>query len=102
LAPEYDLNVQARIPVALCAIHNFTAKYDSNEASLPESTPSGCDDSQDHVESTGVEPERSSDTVVNRDHIAEMMWQGYQHTRAERGEVDFDPNYESFDDHDDN
>ncbi|KAG2042889.1 hypothetical protein BDR03DRAFT_844372, partial [Suillus americanus] len=28
LPPEYKMDVQARIPVALCALHNFICRYD--------------------------------------------------------------------------
>ena len=31
LAPEYTLHIQARIPAALCAIHNFIIKHDPAE-----------------------------------------------------------------------
>jgi hypothetical protein len=31
LAPEYNLEIQARIPAALCAIHNFICIHDSDE-----------------------------------------------------------------------
>jgi hypothetical protein len=101
LAPEYNFNIQARIPAALCAIHNFNAKYDSNKASLPENAPGGFDDCHDRVKSARVEPERASDTSVDRDQIAEMMWRGYQQTYPEMGEVDFDTNDELLDGDDD-
>jgi hypothetical protein len=74
LAPEYNFNIQARIPAALCAIHNFNAKYDSNKVLLPENTLGGFDNCHDRVKSAGVEPERASDTSVDHDQIAEMMW----------------------------
>jgi hypothetical protein len=100
LAPEYNFNIQARIPAALCAIHNFNAKYDSNKVLLPENTLGGFDNCHDRVKSAGVEPERASDTSVDHDQIAEMMWWGYQQTYTEMGEVDFDPNDKSLDGND--
>ncbi|KIN99020.1 hypothetical protein M404DRAFT_156333, partial [Pisolithus tinctorius Marx 270] len=30
LAPEYDINVQAQIPMALCALHNFICTHDQS------------------------------------------------------------------------
>jgi hypothetical protein len=57
LAPEYNLEIQARIPAALCVIHNFIAKYDSSDASLSENTLSDHDGYYDHVNFAGAEPE---------------------------------------------
>ena len=31
LAPEYDMDLQARIPPALCALHNFICCHDSSD-----------------------------------------------------------------------
>lgn len=89
LAPEYDLNVQARIPAALCAIHNFIAKYDPSEASLPENAPS-YDNYNNRVDFAGGEPEQDHHARNHRDQIAEMMWQSYQQVCAERAEVGSD------------
>ena len=36
IAPEYDLEVQARIPAALCAIHNFIQEHDLDEGGMEE------------------------------------------------------------------
>jgi hypothetical protein len=35
IAPEYNLEVQAQIPIALSAIHNFICIHDLLEGSLP-------------------------------------------------------------------
>ena len=43
LAPEYSLEIQARIPAALCAVHNFIWVHDSNEGEHP-SGPDSDDD----------------------------------------------------------
>ena len=34
LAPKYDLDLQIRLPAALCAIHNFTREHDSEITAL--------------------------------------------------------------------
>ncbi|KAF8834555.1 hypothetical protein BDN67DRAFT_871777, partial [Paxillus ammoniavirescens] len=31
LAPEYSLDIQARIPAALCTVHNFILVHDPKE-----------------------------------------------------------------------
>ena len=36
IAPEYDLEIQAQIPAALCAIHNFIQKHDLDEGRMEE------------------------------------------------------------------
>lgn len=84
LAPEYNLNIQARIPAALCAIHNVIAKYDPGEGSLPENA-AGDDNDYDNTNLTGTEP-RDANVADKRDRIAEMMWQSYQQIRAEMDE----------------
>jgi len=96
LAPEYNLHVQARIPVALCALHNFIAKYDpSDEALLPEPH-ADCD----LVNSAGVEPEPAGNASAHHDKIAEMMWEQYQQTgvHTEWGNMDEHPDTEDEDD----
>jgi len=44
LAPEYGLDVQAQIPTALCAIHNFTQIHDADEADMPRDSSYTADD----------------------------------------------------------
>ena len=31
LAPEYDMDMQARVPPALCALHNFIHQHDPSD-----------------------------------------------------------------------
>ena len=31
LAPEYDMDIQARVPPALCALHNFICQHDPSD-----------------------------------------------------------------------
>jgi hypothetical protein len=90
LAPEYNLEIQARILAVLCAIHNFIAKYDSSDALLSENTLSDHDGYYDHVNFVGAEPEWENNAGIQRDQIAETMWESYRQICAERGEVDLD------------
>ena len=84
LAPEYNLNIQARIPAALCAIHNFISKYDPGEGSLPENA-AGDDYDYDNTNFTETEP-GNTNVADKCDRIAEMMWESYQQIRAEMDE----------------
>ena len=89
LAPEYDLNTQAKIPAALCAIHNFIQINDADEGSLPKER--NLHD-QDHNISDGVfvgENLEGDDNEMarRRDQIAQAMWEDYQQILIERGIV---------------
>lgn len=78
LAPEYSLEIQARIPAALCAVHNFIRVHDSNKGEHP----SGPDSDDDfclagEVYSAENEPphgRNSSPAALCRDAIAQAMW----------------------------
>jgi len=58
LAPEYDLNVQAQIPTALCAIHNFICVHDQGEGILPGAadydSDEGYSDQESVPQATGI------------------------------------------------
>ena len=78
LAPEYQPEIQARIPAALCALHNFIQHHDPSEGELPgEDVPFGYRD--DSGEALGGEHD------VRRDRIATEMWTDYQRVLQERG-----------------
>ena len=40
-APEYSKSIQARIPVALAALHNFNQKYEESEPDHEQDDPIG-------------------------------------------------------------
>jgi hypothetical protein len=87
LAPEYSLDIQARIPTALCAIHNFIRCHDADKV-----TPSATDDVFDHHghdnEPHGgqvVDPEEENEADQQCDRITQAMWDDYRRVRAERG-----------------
>ena len=77
--------MQARIPAALCTIHNFIWEFDSSEGKLPVDNFSfGYGDiNQDTEASCGND---GSDS--RRDRIAEDMWRDYQRILEERGMLD--------------
>lgn len=82
--PEYDLDVQARLPPALAALHNFIREHDPDDLAEYE----GAEDPQPGVRqdpegagelARGVPraPERNQ-AVRRRDQIAQAMWVQYQ------------------------
>jgi hypothetical protein len=104
MAPEYNLDIQARIPVALCAIHNFIRIHDTEELVL--------DDPLDQDDNTApdadgvamaleVQEEPGSTAAIRRDRIAQDMWEDYQRILAERGTSDADVDSSGTDDNSD-
>ena len=57
IPPAFDMNVRARIPAALCCIHNIIRRYDPDESWDPE------------VEQAAAE----AAMVAKRDEIAESL-----------------------------
>ena len=108
LAPQYGLDIQARIPAALVAIHNYiSARSDVdddnplrvNEGGIPGHT--GHDDSNDDSELEDDGPTFNDDNVdERREQIAQAMWDDYQKVREERRNIGTDESTES--DSDDN
>ena len=84
MPPAYSVEVQARIPVALCAIHNFIQKFDPSEGQVPADN-IGSFGYGNSNEDIGGNNDRSD---ARREKIAEDMWRDYQEILAERGMVD--------------
>lgn|ERR1700722_5247602 len=86
MAPEYNLNIQARIPMALCAIHNFICQHDPTEGNLPEQE-NLIFNSEDPAYRTSLEDAKEDEGGgnVRQDEIAWGMWDDYQQIIAERG-----------------
>jgi DDE superfamily endonuclease len=93
LAPEYDMDIQARIPPALCALHNFIRQYDPSDIEdyvdmteflhIREDDPGlGVGDLATHA-LTAAERNRAD---AKRDQIAQAMWDSYQDIVRNRGE----------------
>jgi hypothetical protein len=91
LAPEYSLEVQARIPAALAAIHNFISIHNPHDQPI-SSTASGGGQmySEDvDVDVASMEAPGPDDTDLHRDMIAQKMWDDYVQICTERG-IDMD------------
>lgn len=97
-APQYDMDIQARIPPALAAIHNFILKHDSLEwedilKTVTEDPNPGTRANNEDVDfgdladgpADDIEKTRSE---ARRDGIAQAMWESYQELLHERGEVE--------------
>ena len=89
LPPKFNLEIQAHIPAALSAIHNFICMHNPNEEPAPEE-----DNVQNDISS--VSGAGSVDTAVmetnevvtsgtRRDQIAQAMWDDYQRWCCETG-----------------
>jgi hypothetical protein len=89
IGPEYDVKVQAQIPAALCAIHNFIRIHNPQEEAIlgeEEQVNQHVDAGDDNVQQTGfVEANDATNPVVKRrDTIAQEMWNDYQQILRER------------------
>jgi hypothetical protein len=87
LAPEYGLAIQAQIPSALCAIHNFIRIHDSSEGQLLEERDLHGQDYHifDQEVPIGEEEEQTGEMSARRDQIAREMWEDYQQVVMQRG-----------------
>lgn len=90
LAPEYSLNIQARLPAALCAVHNFISAHEPL-ADIPlaggdfgDLGDDGGPNDHDHIASAGAAA-AADQPSARRDQIALEMWNNYLRVRCERG-----------------
>ena len=90
LAPEYSLEVQARIPAALSAIHNFISIHNPHDKPISSTTSNGVqiyNDVDEAFTSAGaLEP---NDVDLCWDIIAQKMWDDYVLICEEQG-IDMD------------
>jgi hypothetical protein len=90
LAPEYSLQIQARIPAALCAIHNFIAIHDpADDTAILALADEGDNDNiplnRDHDHEASAAAAADIDTPsTRRDNIAQAMWDDYLAIREQR------------------
>jgi hypothetical protein len=84
IAPEFSLGIQARIPAALCAIHNFIRTHDTDDTPIELEPTDYAPNDHDHIasETEAAGADRSSS---KRDIIAEHMWEEYLRICSERG-----------------
>jgi hypothetical protein len=91
LAPEYSMHIQARIPAALCALHNFISIHDPTEEVIYDDDHDNEDAAvaDDHIAPAAVAIGVDGPSV-RRDRIAQEMWDDYLVVRMERGILDED------------
>ena len=90
-APEYNLRTQAKIPLALGALHNFIHIHDPTDdaettcdyLAYSEQVNYGADINPEHLGAyiSQAEKDRAS---ITRDNIAKAMWVDYQGYLAEQ------------------
>ncbi|KAI6011720.1 hypothetical protein PISMIDRAFT_101734 [Pisolithus microcarpus 441] len=87
LAPEYDVDVQACIPVVLCTLHNFIYSCNENE----EDDVTSCSIPMMKMSITGSAMQ-VDDLAASRlwDDIAVAMWNNYQAILVERAQRSID------------
>ena len=84
IPPEYSYKVQAQIPSALCAIHNFIRIHDSQEGEIANPQNSEYSSSVPNPGDDGVrqmnymEDDILDDATIRWDKIAQEMWNSYQ------------------------
>ena len=88
LPPEYSMEIQARIPPALCLVHNVIRVHDPNDMMEYRNV------LDEHLLTTDTgsladgPPTEQARTRANlhRDQIASEMWEDYNKERVRRGE----------------
>ena len=77
--PEYSMRIQAHIPPALCAIHNFIHIYDADEIHEFDNEAQDLDSRNygdlAHGPAGAAEKTRAA---MKRDQIAQAIWESYQ------------------------
>src|ERR1700678_2977377 len=85
LAPEYNMQIQAQIPAALCAIHNFISHHDPDEDEMEDLDDGGDGDDGGNDEHRACN-EEAIEPSVRRDRIAQGMWDDYKRLLEARQE----------------
>lgn len=88
--PEYDLGVQARIPPALCALHNFIMAHDADVAQEMEDALEYDPQPGMLTGNLALGPPTAADKQYadkRREAIATEMWVSYQQLLRERGSI---------------
>lgn len=100
LAPEYNLEIQARIPAALCSIHNFIRTHGNQPdeyEDLDEQNYINDRINHNHITATALGPDEPSE---RRDQIAQRMWDDYVEIRNKRDQEDEEEEDEDEEDED--
>ena len=97
IPPEYDMTIQALIPPALAALHNFIRQFDPEEIHIYDDDDDDDDDESlefqvaPHPEVVGelgrgtVTPVETTRANWRRDEIAYNMWEQYEVYLASHG-----------------
>jgi hypothetical protein len=101
LSPEYNIDIQVKIPTALCAIHNFIRKHDPNEGELLMQENVDVDDADEGFNALPGPVELGMNMGDVRDQIATEMWEAYTHILQEREMLDDSDEELSVSDHGD-
>lgn len=95
--PEYTMEVQARIPAALCALHNFIRRSDPTEIDdYPDGDDmaigrgNGVDSEVGSLATHAVSPAERNRMSLKRDQIAQDMWDSYM-AWVQRGGAELEP-----------
>lgn len=102
LGPEYQYSIQAQIPAALCAIHNFIhihipSKEDSEISGAEEQYNQQADAGNDVMHDIGFQESTNDAVVARHDRIAAEMWTSYQdilQSREGEHDTEFDSDTE--------
>lgn len=83
IGPEYQYSIQAQIPAALCAIHNFIRTHnpseeDSEIGGAEEQYNQQADAGDDIIRGIGFQESADDAVVARRNRIATEMWTSYQ------------------------
>lgn len=104
LAPQYSLEIQARIPAALAAIHNFICEHSDADDDNPLKMNGGDMVNAGHDGDSNEDDGpilNNVDVDERRDQIARAMWDDYQKVCKERRIIGTDGSTESDSDDDD-
>jgi hypothetical protein len=87
LPPEYKMDIQARIPPALCLVHNVIRVHDPNDMMDYRNVLDAhiLTDTGNLANGPPTEHARTR-ASLRRDQIASEMWEAYNRERIQRGE----------------
>ena len=91
---EYDIEIQARLPAALSAIHNFTRDHDPEISEFKDKGPNINNEiyhqgGGGYFEAEGLAEDEDEEGKAMQDNIAEHMWRDYQDYMADGGSEDY-------------
>lgn len=89
--PQFAMDIQAQVPPALAALHNFILDYDPHDLEAYNEVVTDPLPGRAHFGELASGPPRQEekDRAVNRrDDIAQAMWEDYQDCLDERGELE--------------